>query len=213
MNTINFGDYNSFIDFSLILTGKTIGSPEPKTSIVEIEGGDGELDYTEYFGDVFFNNRTLTFDFETIISPSEFPSLFSQIQNALHGKKMKVRLSEDSDFYYYGRVIVNEWKSNKRIGKITIEVDADPYKYRNFETIRTISVNDNTTNFVLNNLRKRATPSIEVSGEVTLTFENTLYTLATGEYLDSSITLKEGNNYFIISGTGTITFKYQEGGL
>ena len=210
MNTINFGDYNSFIDFSLILTGKTIGSPEAKTSIVEIEGGDGELDYTEYFGDVFFNNRTLKFDFETIVSPSEFSSLFSQIQNALHGKKMKVRLSEDNEFYYYGRIIVNEWKSNKRIGKITIEVDADPYKYKNFETVRTVAAGGG---FVLSNLRKRATPSIEVNGSVTLTFEGTVYNLTSGEYLDSSITLKEGNNYFYTEGTGTITFKYQEGGL
>lgn len=212
MNTINFGDYNSFIDFSLILTSKTIGSPAPKTSTIEIEGGDGNLDYTDYFGDTFFNNRALTFDFETIISPSEFPSLFSRIQNALHGKKMKVRLSEDSEFYYYGRIIVNEWKSNKRIGKITIEVDADPYKYRNFETVRTISVSGDT-NFVLNNLRRRATPTIEVSGNVTFTFDGVIYSLTTGTYLDSSITLKEGNNYFAVSGSGTITFKYKEGGL
>ena len=212
MNTINFGEFNSYRDFSLILTSKSIGSAQPKLETVDIPGGDGVIDYTEYFGDVRFNNRTLIFDFQTPVPPSEFPSLFSQIQNELHGKRMKVVLSEEDDFYYIGRIIVNEWKSNRRIGKVTIEVEADPWKYRESETIRTIAVNG-ASGFTLTNLRRHVTPTLEVSGTVTLTFNNKIYTLTEGVYEDSSIILKQGNNYFLVSGAGTVTFKYQEGGL
>ena len=66
MKGIKFGDYHSYDDFSLILTSKTIGTPTPKTEIIDIPGGDGVLDLTEFFGEVKYNNRQLSFEFSTI---------------------------------------------------------------------------------------------------------------------------------------------------
>ena len=50
MNTVTFGEYNSYADLNLILSSKTIGSPSVKTSTIDLPGSDGELDFTEYFG-------------------------------------------------------------------------------------------------------------------------------------------------------------------
>ncbi len=138
MKGVKFGDYHSYDEWGLILTEKEIKSPKPKTIEIEIEGSDGVLDYTEFFGGVKYENRSLSFTFRKAnIAPDAFLALYSEVQNALHGKKMQIILDDDTAFYYYGRVTINEWKSNKRIGEIVIEVDAEPYKYKIDRTTQT----------------------------------------------------------------------------
>ena len=62
MNGVKFGDKHTFDDWGLVLTEKSLGLPEPKTSGVEIEGADGELDTSEVLsGEIKFSNRQLTF--------------------------------------------------------------------------------------------------------------------------------------------------------
>ena len=51
----------------------------------------------------------------------------SELQNKLHGKRMKVILGNDS-FYYEGRVSVSTEKINKYYSSVEITVNRDPYK-------------------------------------------------------------------------------------
>ena len=84
---VQFGDYHSWRDLGLILGSKEIESPEAKTMFVNIPGADGSLDLTEYFGEINYDNRQLSFDFSTIIPQKDFLKQFSIIQNLLNGKK------------------------------------------------------------------------------------------------------------------------------
>lgn len=130
MNAVKFGSYHSFDDLQLILSQKTIGTPSPKVETVEIPGGDGVLDLTEFFDEIKYKNRTLSFEFSTQVPTDQFMEQFSKVQNALHGQKMNISLTEDPDWYYIGRISVSEWKADRNIGKLTIDCDCDPYKYR-----------------------------------------------------------------------------------
>lgn len=131
MKGVMFGGLHSFRDLNLILTGKEIGSPPVKTAFVDIPGGDGVIDLTDYFGAVKYGNRKLSFEFSTIVPQQQFMEQFAAVQNALHGQKMQISLDADPEWYYTGRVSVSPWKSEKNIGKITIDCDCEPYKYRN----------------------------------------------------------------------------------
>lgn len=130
MNTVTFGDLRSYEDLQLLLTGKTIGTPAPKVETVDIPGGDGVIDLTETFGETKYKNRQLSFNFETIVPKSQFMDVFSSVQNKLHGKKMRIQLSDDPNYYYIGRISVHEWKADKRIGRFTVDCDCEPYKYK-----------------------------------------------------------------------------------
>lgn len=130
MKGITFGEYHSYRDLHLILAEKSIGTPEPKTELIDIPGGDGVLDFTEFFGEVKYKNRELSFEFSTLVPQSEFMTLFSMVQNALHGKKMMISLDVDPEWYYIGRITVEPWKADKNIGKITIDCDCEPYKHK-----------------------------------------------------------------------------------
>jgi len=209
---VKFGDYHSWRDFSLILGEKTIGAAETKTQSVEIPGADGVLDITEYFGDINYKNRLLSFKFSTIVRQQEFLNLFSKIQNAIHGKKIRIILDDDPDFYYVGRVSVSAWKANKNIGELTIDCDCEPFKYKMYETIITEDING-TKEIVLNNLRRRVNPVIKTSAEMNIIFQNNSYRVSAGTWTFPEIYLTAGKNFLTVSGTGTIEIKYQEGGL
>ena len=71
-------------------------------------GSDGALDLTEFFGEVKYQNRPLSFKFTTLVPQSQFMTLFAMIQNALHGQKVNIALDDDPEWYYTGRASGNE---------------------------------------------------------------------------------------------------------
>ncbi len=226
MNTVTFGEYNSFDDLGLLLTAKTIGAATPKTLTIDIVGGDGELDYTEYFGKVNYNNRILSFEFSVISDSRYFLQKYSRLKNLLNGKKMKVILSDDADFYYMGRVTVNEWKSEKSIGKVAIDVNAEPYKLKRARTVVSRTITGETI-ITCPNLSKQAVPKIssteeavillgeysESENEIVFNYDNVVK--ANSSLEDDNIIFKEGDNILKIvpKNTAVVNIEYQEGEL
>lgn len=129
MNTVTFGNYRSHDDLMLLLTSKKIGTPAPKTELIDIPGGDGILDLTEFFDGTKYKNRQLSFEFATIVNRSLFMQQFTMVQNLLHGKKMRIQLSDD-EWYYTGRVSVNDWTADRSVGRFSVDCDCEPYKRR-----------------------------------------------------------------------------------
>ena len=56
--------------------------------------------------------------------------IYSDVMLKLHGKKMKVWLEDEPDFYYYGRLIVANFKSEESYSTIEIQYLFEPYKYK-----------------------------------------------------------------------------------
>lgn len=215
MKSIYFDDYNSYSDFHLLLNSKEIEAPLVKNIDVELEGGDGKIDFTEYFGDVHYENRKLSFEFSTIEPQEDFMTIFSMLQNTLHGRRMKIVLDDDKDFYYYGRVEVDKWKSNKRIGKITINVDCEPYKYKKSVTIISDVVNIKKSILCVN-LRKNVIPRITLSGKATVKFGNYSSSMNAGSNRDTNIVFVKGQNVLTITPVSSpinVSIEYQERGL
>lgn len=213
MKGVRFGNYHSYDDFNLILSQKKIGTPSPKTEIIDIPGGDGVLDLTEFFGEVKYNNRELSFEFSTMVPQAEFMDLFSRVQNALHGQKIQIILDDDSEWYYVGRITVSEWKAEKAIGKLTIDCDCEPYKTRHGDTVIFQMVEGTETTVILPNGRKPVVPIIDITGNVDLTFGTNFWSLAEGRYELPAVRLVNGDNTVLLNGTGTASFTYRERGL
>lgn len=213
MKGVKFGNYHSYDEWGLVLIEKEIQSPEPKVYQVEIEGGDGVLDLTEFPGEVKYKNRSLSFVLaKPNAVPDEFLSLFSVVQNAIHGQRMQIVFDDDPEHYYFGRVTINKWKSVKRLGEIVIEVDAEPYKMKLTETVVSNAVSG-TQAISLTNGRKRVVPTITTDVEMTIAFGNYTGTFSAGTFIIPELELIEGSNTVTVTGTGNISFRYREGGL
>ena len=210
MKQITFGTLKSYDDLHLILASKEIGSPKEKKTTITIEGADGQLDLTEFFGSVKYDNRTLKFSFSSVAYP--FADHYSMVLNALHGKKVHITLDEDPNWYYVGRLSVSPYTSDKNIGKIDIEADCEPYKYKQNETVVSKAVSGSAT-IILHNSRMKAIPTIKTTAPMQLAFGGVTTKINAGTFLIPTLELVEGDNTVVVTGTGTVTFSYREGGL
>ena len=215
MKGVTFGEYHSYRDFSLILNSKEIAAPKTKTVKIDIRGADSAIDLTEFFGEPKYEDCTHKFQFSTIVPQNNFLTLFSTIKNAIHGKKLAISLDADPSFFYVGRCYVSSFTNEKNIGKIAIECECEPYKYKAAKTVITQAINGDTT-ITLSNLRKRVVPEvlIEADSPLHIVYETyNVWDLGSGSYTLPELELKAGENVVIVTGTGNITFTYQEAGL
>ena len=213
MKGITFDGIHTYKNLSLILTSKTIGQPTVKTEYVEVLGADGQLDLTEAFGDIKYNNRKLTFVFTVSEFNENWSTIYTRVLNNFHGKKMKIVLDDDPNYYYVGRVNVSDYTSSKKIGNITIDVDAEPFKYKQNLTIVTRNVSGTVTVDFYNS-RKTVIPKFVTNAQVQLTHNGNTYTIAgSGTHIITNIIFKQGVNTLTLTGTATVAVQYQEGDL
>ena len=214
MKGVQFGNKHTYDDWDLVLTNKSLGLPVPKTSSVEVEGADGSIDTSEVLsGEIKFNNRKLEFEFTMTTDYEEYNELITEIANHLHGRKLKITLDEDDDYYYLGRCQINEWSSDKRVGKIVISCDCEPYKYSVRPTTITAKINGTTYVKVVGK-RMTVTPIIEVSNDMEIIVDgksNKLEVNKENEIFD--LFIKEGVNTLTFKGYGEVKITYVGGDL
>ena len=104
MKGIKFGGNHSYDVYQLFLNSYSIGEAEPNTNLVEIPGVDGAVDFTEYFGGVTYKSRTLKMQFTFTADRFGLNAAYAKLQNALNGKRVKIVLDDDKDYFYTGRV-------------------------------------------------------------------------------------------------------------
>ena len=211
MNTIKFGEKDSYTDFNLILRPKERPFPAPKIKTVSIEGGDGDLDLTTALtGDVKYENISYSLDFTLKDKRMDWEKTLLELSTYLHGKKMPLTFSEDPDYYYVGRYTLNPLTSDKNVGLLSIDCILEPYRLKKAETVKTIT---GVGTLTLTNTRKWVMPTITSSESMEFTFEGKAFTV-NGTLQSPDIILKEGNNTIeVTSGTGTLTVTYREGKL
>lgn len=215
MKGVLFGTIHSYNDLKLILAPFTPTPAEPQTNFLKVTGRDGDLDLTEANGEVKFNSRQ--FDFTFTIAPGDkltFDERVTAVSNALNGVQCKITLERDPDYYWFGRCSVNKYAQNKNIGQIAVKAIVAPYKLKQEETVAVVTLTGEDQTISLDNGRMAAIPTIQCTNENTVvTFDGGTYTLAAGISRILGIRFVEGANVLTVNGSGTITFKWQEGEL
>ena len=214
LNDVIFNNEKSaYYDWNIVLTKADIPLPSVKTSSVDIKGANGILDLSEVLtGDVCYSNRDIKLTF-SMMEDMDYNSTISNIANYLHGKKVTMKLTNDDEYFYSGRAVINQWDYSPGKGKLVIAISADPYKYSVTESNVVVNLNNETKSLILPNKRMRVAPTLVVTGSVTMTFEGKTYTLQEGEQQSLNFLLSEGNNAVTFSGKGSVTITYRQGEL
>jgi hypothetical protein len=135
-----------------------IVQPTPIYKYVEIPGRNGSLDLTDYLvGEPTYSDRKGSLEFIVVNNvgnyldygkknnpkkpndKSTFPHKAAEslgnwvarkdvIADFLNGRKMKVTLEDDPEYYYYGRVFFKEWRADAQFSRVVIEYQLEPYK-------------------------------------------------------------------------------------
>jgi len=200
------GKYSN--DYGSIMNYARVTPADVKENYVDIAGGDSDIDLTEAVGGVVFKDGQIDFKFTFFDRQKK-----EQMKNDLHGRKVKIVLEREPDFYYEGRLKCTQDNQNKTLFELCFVAKVKPYKYEKRETIQVENVNGRRKEIILSNSRMPVMPRITVTGTVSLTYEGVRYNMQTGVYQVPEITLYEGHNYIMLTGTGTIKFEYKKGKL
>ena len=196
-------------DWGLFLSPVEIPYPEPKTRYVEIEGGNGSIDLTEAFGKIYYKNRS----FSITLGCSDklrYDERLREIAAFLHGKEVKMTFYFDNGYYYKGRVTLNKYTSSKALGELSLDVEVEPFKYKEHTTVA-INIVDTKVVVVYKNERMEVTPIFKADSPMIFEFKGNLYALSTKETIFADIEFQEGDNVITWQGNGTVSVMYQEG--
>lgn len=222
-HSIYIDDKNTWKDWHLVPTSRpVVNPPKAKTNYIEVPGADGALDISSVFtGQILYSNRQGTWEFRVDPKFMDWTEIYSLIMKDVHGNFVKVILEDDPEYYYEGRLFVNQWLSDKDNSTITIEYNLAPYKkYKlsdrrwiwdtfNFETglvreYRNIVVNKEHTMNVIGD-RMSCIPTITVSDDMKLIYENKEYKLSRGVNIIEKIVIKNGENPMKFMGNGIVS--------
>lgn len=215
---VYFGDIHSFYDLNLILSSVEIAPASPKTNYVDIPGADGALDLTEAHGEVKYSDRThkftLTMNPADDLSEAAWEAKKTEVSNRLNGRACRITLDKDPDYFWQGRCAVDSYKSNKRLRQFVVAARVRPYKYKQTETVVTFDLTEAEKTVSLQNSRRSVCPVITCTNDNTvIVFKGNTFKFNAGQHQNLNIRFTEGINQVTISGTGQVTFTYQEGDL
>lgn len=215
---VSFGDIHSYHDLDLLLSAVEVSPAIPKTTYIDIPGADGFLDLTEANGEVRFFDRSIKFTFSMNpmhdLSESAWVEKMTEIGNRLSGKRCKIALDKDPDYYWEGRITVDQFNSNKRVRQFAVSAKVMPYKLKQAKTTVTFDLTATEQTVFLRNSRKPVCPVFVCTNDnTTIIFNGNTFKFAAGEHKTLDIRLVEGMNELTISGTGKVTFTYQEADL
>ena len=122
---------NTWDDWHLIPSSRpTVAQAGVTTNLVEIPGrAIGPVDLSDYLtGEIVYTTRQGSFEFLVDNGHEHWETLKYKIVSYLHGKKLKMSLTDDPDWVYGGRFSLNEWRSEPWNSKIVIDYVLSPYK-------------------------------------------------------------------------------------
>ncbi len=203
---------NTYEKWGLILNSKENTPPTPKTSYVSIPAGDGSIDLTEFAGEVKYNDRTIKYNFSMMNNFKDLPMVISMISNTIHGNKYQIFNWDDLEFYYIGRLSINEFKVDRAKGSFVVEAICEPYKYKKYPTVYEYTISG-SKNIVCPNLKKRVVPVITLDSQMTIEFNDTTYVLSEGSHQILNICFDKGIHDLKVTGNGNFKIEYQESSL
>lgn len=134
----------------------------------------------------------------------------NQMKNDLHGKRLKIILEKEPDYYYDGRLAFTKEEQLGNLYESYIEAKVKPYKLEERKTLHKEAING-AKELILFNTRMPAMPQITVIGSLQLKYEGNVYSLKSGVYEIPEITFYEGINRLNVSGKGSIELEYRKG--
>lgn len=212
---IQFNDIHSYYDWNMVVEPFEVPPALPKTTYIDIPGGDGSIDLSDVHGEVKYNDRDCKFTFVMLPDDSDtWEEKKTIISNALNGKTVKITLDKDEEYYLEGRATVNEYLSEKAYKRIVVTARVKPYKYKQNKTTAFFELSATPQTVALTNGRKPVVPEITCTDDNTIiVFENGTYNLSAGTHKALDIRFTKDINTLTLSGSGTITFEYQEADL
>lgn len=225
-HSVIFGDKHSWKDWHLIPSAPpVVPPPKLRTSYVDIPGTNGSVDISEILtGYPMFENRTGSMSFLFLTEFGSSREMYQQILNTVHGRRMKVILTDEPEYYYEGRVTVKEYSISSQYSGFSFDYTFAPYKIQTHVSpgYKDIVIDgEKVIKINVGNSPMRVTPLVTVDGAENLTAvlerpgkpAATITLLANTTMRYPGLTVGPGGGTLTVTGNGTITMDIRGGSL
>lgn len=124
--------YHTLNDWGCALGNNNyIGDPEMETTYITVPGRNGLIDASEVVsGRRIYKKRKLSFELSAVRSRLSWDGVISALRNNVNGRICRLTLDNDSNYFWRGRVYINDFDRFRELGTFKLDVPvADPYKY------------------------------------------------------------------------------------
>lgn len=230
--------YHTLNDWGFALGNNNyIGDPELETTYIQVPGRDGLIDASEAIsGRRVYKKRQLAFELGGVRNARNWDTIISGFRNNIHGRVCRLIIDNDPNYYWRGRVFIQDFDRFRDLGTFTLAVpNADPYKYDtesstdpwlwdpfNFETdmityIGAITVSGSET-VTIPHGHMATCPRFVVSERTSSTFtvecDGITYPLADGSNIVPSIMVDGDDDVELtFTGAGNVEIVYRSGSL
>ena len=215
-------------DWYLIPSSRpVIAMPKEKSKFIDMPGVNGSLDISEFLtGYMLYGNRSGNVKFMIDNWHENWTTILQKISTKIHGRRLKMVLTDEPEFYYEGRFYLDTPTSNTKRTEVTLRYELGPYKHDitssaddwlwdpfNFETgvIRTykdLTVDGSLTVTVLCG-QEHSIPNIWCTSDMIMAYKSNSYNLVSGNNIP--IRLEPGSNSLTFYGNGRITIAFRRG--
>ena len=193
--------------YGIYMKSHEVSPPKPKLYRFALDGADGELDLSEWAGEIKYEPRTVNIEFRDM-GETYFRRL---VQFAL-GRMLKVMFSDDPEFYMHGRCDSIEAHTNKRVTDVSMTLICDPYKLMRTPTQYRV-VSGGSTSVTLRAKRKTVTPTIDATASCSVTFDGNTYSVSSGTHDYPDIKITDQPKVMSITGSATLIISWTDGVL
>lgn len=214
MQGVKFDDKHSYYHWGLMFKSRPVISPPiPKTKYVEVPGADGAIDMTDTLtGYTQYQNRQISFEFILMAGRENWPAIYSDLMDTLHGRKVRITFDDDPDYYYTGRVMVDKWDAGKVTAVITMTAEVEPFKTEILKKKKSCTLANETVTVTVQGSVKPVVPDITTTDDgVQVSFRGETYTLTAGVNRIPGIVIREGESKLTFTGNGAVDITYEGG--
>lgn len=213
-------------EFGMSLKSRQAPSPEEKIVTEDVPFMQGVYDFSMILGERIFNNRTITYQFETYERDYQYRKVDETVlKNWLMTKGIIPLYDDHNPGYYYLAKCTNVQVEDDHVyGRLIIDITFDAYPFMIAENEEGNDLWD-VFNFELDYVQDNEyvvtgskqinlmnmgstgiTPSIITSSPMTISKKGNTYNIPQGESKSELLRLEIGENPMTITGTGTIKF-------
>lgn len=207
---------NTLTEWGLILCADlVIADALLKEKRVDLPGADGSLDlsYALTNGVPTYYDREISFTLAKPVPSDELWEAREALAALCHGRVATLALPVDEAHYFRGTFSVGGIAGDGT-AVIPVRVTAEPYAYKNNQTIVPVTIPAaGTIDVVLQNEQRIVVPSFRASAALTITQGVNTYALAANtDVRFPSLKLQAGSNALTVAGPvgSTMTITYQE---
>jgi len=196
--SISANGKDSLHDFELYVFSRNI-SPAPKVeNYVTVPGMHGSYDFSSIFGEVIYNDRSISYTFDIIADDiSSLDKYRREVMDWLCNiNNTRIIDTADPDHYWLGSYKPGTYSESGLQGQINVSFIVYPYAIAINPTVtkikgigsKTLSCN------IFNTSSHKVSPTIETTSAIKIKHKNAILNISPGKYVADDFLLEKGDN-------------------